>query len=594
MYKTRLREWGYNKNVRSCDWDAVAILHQTRKENGKKATEFFVHGKKKTVADLHAHVRSLNKSVDEFLASAIARGCAIPPHVRCQSPESGAGNSPSRSPPQDAFIPSPASNSYGQQLTPNESTSSSSSSPPHSLLTYPQSTDPTLADLPNRRVNSSEEFSGQTVRGGMDNNDDFILVLDTSRPPSEVSSSSSSTCDQIEQDVRTMALQLFKPANLISRIGADDMSSWVYVSSTGGRDNDRDSGESCLKCDQAILKHVINLVDLAPSTQGPRSLLEHSDQPAMILPASTDSHGEAWRWIAFCFASCMAMSRGDVELSDEFLDVAAAEFEEMLAKHDCLILTGLNLMLSILHMHDQASIAESVVHSALKVAERVRPADDPIRVTIEWMTTVAARKLEESGSNGEVLTQLESIYEGLKEDLGGENPSTLAALYNFAWMLCFEERLAEAEQKLHQLYASSSSSLGPAHMQSITALTTLSRAQASQGNYEAAIQTIKTAIRDSKPTLGRSHPHRLESKRRLALMYREIGEISLMEEPYWDVLKGRIKMLGPEHSYTKGMRLDLVELLKELGKWNEDGSTQASIDELYTRPSPATSQHRAF
>jgi hypothetical protein len=428
----------------------------------------------------------------------------------------------------------------------------------------------------------------------MDNDNDFILVSDTPRPPSVASSTSSSACNQIEQDVRTMALQVFKPANLISRIGADDMSSWVYLNSTVGRDNDRDSDELCPKCNQPISQHVKNLVNLAPSTQGPRSLLEHSDQLAMILPASTDSHGEAWRWIAFCFASCMAMSRGDVDLSDEFLHVAAAEFEEMLAKHDCLILTGLNLMLSILHMHDQHSIAESVVHSALTVAERVRPADDPIRATIKWMTTVAACKLEESGGNGEVLTQLESIYEGLREDLGGENPSTLAALYNFAWMLCFEERLAEAEQKLHKLYASSSSSLGPTHMQSITTLTTLSRAQANQGNYNAAIQTIQTAIRDSEPTLGRSHPHRLESKRRLALMYRKIGEVPLMEELYWDVLKGRIKMLGPEHSYTEGMRVDLVELLKELGKWNEDGSTQAAIDELYAQPSPPTLQHQAF
>jgi hypothetical protein len=203
MYKTRLKEWGYIKNARSCDWDAVAILHQTRKENGKKATEFFVHGKKRTVADLHAYIRSKNMSEDEFLTSAIARRCVIPPYVRCQSPESGRGNS--------------SINSYGQQPTPSESTLSSSSS--HSILTYPQST--------------------------------YILVLDTSRSPSEVSSTSSSTCNQIEQDVRTMALQVFKPADLISRIGADDISSWVFLNSTVGRDNDRDSGELCPKCNQA-------------------------------------------------------------------------------------------------------------------------------------------------------------------------------------------------------------------------------------------------------------------------------------------------------------------------------------------------------
>jgi hypothetical protein len=57
-----------------------------------------------------------------------------------------------------------------------------------------------------------------------------------------------SSCDQIEQDVRMLALQLCKPANLISRIDADDMSPWVFLNSTVGRDNDRDSGELCPKC----------------------------------------------------------------------------------------------------------------------------------------------------------------------------------------------------------------------------------------------------------------------------------------------------------------------------------------------------------
>ena len=423
--------------------------------------------------------------------------------------------------------------------------------------------------------------------------EDYVFVSNALEPTTEAVSSSSA-CDQVQQDVRTMALQVVKPVALMSRYGAEDVQSWVLVNSAEATDGSQKPGNLCPKCHQPISKHCISLEAFTPSTREPRSLLSDTPQNAMNLPTTTDGHGEAWRWIAFCFAACMTRSRGDVKLSKEFLDGAAAEFEEMLAKDDCLILTALNLMLSILHMHDQGRIAESVVHSSFEVAERVRCPDDPIRATIKWMTLVAGRTLQESGHNGDTLGQLERIYKRLGRDLGATNPSTLAALYNFAWMLCFEGRLPEAEEKLHQLYASSSSSLGSAHMQSITALTTLSRAQSEQGNYSAAVETMQKAIRDSKPTLGRSHPHRLESKRRLALVYRAIGELSLMEALYWDVLVGRIKMLGPEHSFTEGARVDLVELLKELGKWDEDGSLQSTIDEPYASTNERPSRHEAY
>jgi len=67
-----------------------------------------------------------------------------------------------------------------------------------------------------------------------------------------------------------------------------------------------------------------------------------------------------------------------------------------------------------------------------------------------------------------------------------------------------------------------------------------------------------------------------------------------MEGLYWDVLKGRIKMLGSQHPYTAGAKKSLEDLLKELGKWNEDGSTQWSIDELFAGTSPSSLHHEAY
>src|SRR2546423_1249693 len=85
MFKARIRQWEFNKNIRGEDWAALAKLHKIRKDRGKCYTEFLVHGKKKTAADLSRHIKSKNMSEDEFLAAAL--NSAIPDHVRCYTPD---------------------------------------------------------------------------------------------------------------------------------------------------------------------------------------------------------------------------------------------------------------------------------------------------------------------------------------------------------------------------------------------------------------------------------------------------------------------------------------------------------------------------
>jgi len=131
-------------------------------------------------------------------------------------------------------------------------------------------------------------------------------------------------------------------------------------------------------------------------------------------------------------------------------------------------------------------------------------------------------------------------------------------------------------------------------MQSLMALTSLSRAQLNQGKRNAAIETMQKAITDSEDVLGRCHPFTLESKRRLANMHGDNGQKDLMVHLYWEVLRGRIKMLGPLHTFTKGAKTDLEALLKKLGEWHEDGSTELSIDQLFEAETPSTPPLEAF
>lgn len=322
----------------------------------------------------------------------------------------------------------------------------------------------------------------------------------------------------------------------------------------------------------------------------------------MALPSTTRDYDAATRWVARCFLACIYKTRGQIEFGEKSLAEAATAFESMLVRRDGLILTALHLMVTILHQHDQGEIAKSIVHSATEVAERILGPEDPLKLILQFEEAASDLKLRQSSIRS---VHLRKIFVHFEAELTIKHPWTLAALYNLAWMLLWEgsyfedkqeaqELYIEAEGKLQRLYKESCSSLSHLHMQSITALTALSRAQYNQGRKDAAIETMSHAINDCKYTLGRSHPFRLEAKRRLAVFYGETGRKEKMEELYWDVLHGRLMMLGRNHPWTDDARKDLTNLLKELGKWDEDGEAKWKIDELFEKTSESSSQHEAF
>jgi tetratricopeptide (TPR) repeat protein len=415
-------------------------------------------------------------------------------------------------------------------------------------------------------------------------------------------SSTSPPCDQMLQSVRTMALQVAEPANLTSRVGADNMSPWVLMNSTEPAPGTQYEENSCSKCHQAMSGHCISLAGLAPSTQQRRSLLNGATQEALTLPCTAGGRGEAWRWVAFCFGACIQLGGGDSESSTRSLTEAATVFEHMLTRRDDLVITALHIMVTILHMHNQSEIAESIVGSATAVARRLLKPEDPIRLTLEWEAAAAGLGLDESGLGSQMLRQ---VYIAFERERTLSHPWTIAALYNLAWMLLYEGSYAgegadprpiytEAADLLQKVYVASCASLGSAHMQSITALMTLARAQSNLGEDDKAIETFKKAIHDCKYTLGRSHPFRLEAKRRLAVLYEKKGQKEKMEPLYWDVLRGRVTMLGRHHPWTVGMKDDLITLLKDLQKWEDNGPLERRIHGLFENATEVTPQHEAF
>ncbi|OAL35076.1 hypothetical protein AYO20_05553 [Fonsecaea nubica] len=395
------------------------------------------------------------------------------------------------------------------------------------------------------------------------------------------------SCNQLGRDVEYMALQMVDAPSLKSLCGHDDIRSWSLLFNDSSSEDSMDYEQICPTCHESTREHFISLPNLE-MPQLPRNILNASQDSSaastMSVPASSRGHEHSWKWVARCFAACIYLRRGDHTLSQRSLADADAEFKQMLVpRQDPKVLLALNQTLQILQMHDQGDITKTIMQSAYLVAERSLGPSHPITTIVRWMVYVANGQMRNCDITSDTLGE---VYEEMVQRYGPEDSRSIASQYCHGFMLNVERKLQEAEQVLRQVYKISSTVLGPKHLQSISALTNLHRALERQNRLDEAIAVLRCAVRDSQDTLGDNHPRRLESLRLLALLYQRKGYLDLTEELYWQVVDGRVKMLGKNHTFTQGMKRDLEQFLQERGKWTieqkiikPDGSVEVVASE---------------
>lgn len=382
------------------------------------------------------------------------------------------------------------------------------------------------------------------------------------------SSSPEMRCQRLGRDVEHMALQIIDAPPLKSLCGHDDIRAWsLLLGDSSSSEDSMDYEQICPTCHEPTREHFISLPNLELPTQ-PRSILNTSQdlpESTFSVPASSRAHEHSWKWVARCFAACIYLRRGNDTLSRKSLEDADAEFEKMLGpQQDPKILLALNQTLQILQMHDQGEITRTIMDSTYRMAERVLGPNDPLTIISKWMVYVSNAQMRDCGITSATLYD---IHQQFVLRHGYDDPRSIASQYCYGFMLNVEGKLQDAEQVLREVYDISSRALGARHLQSISALTNLNRSLQRQDRIDEAITVLSRAIHDSKDTLGENHPRRLESIRLLALLYKQQGRLDWTERLYWTVLEGRVKMLGKNHAFTQGMKVDLEALLKEMGKW---------------------------
>ena len=324
MFKTRLQKWGYLKNTKGDDWHALAALYSIRRSQGKP-TAFLVHERRKTVKDLRAHVKGLGTSLAAFTEA--ARDCVIPSHVRAFTPVPG-GTPPSSSETScngDAAT-SPSAQSNGLSLTPGFTDSPPSSVP--SLLRTSVPSVLSCSPIPEIRMEPSADIRHESqILHDRSSVEDFEWIHGDRRRASDASLAS---CGHLQQDVKTMALQVIDPTTLRSRYGADDIQSWLLVNRPTDGDASPNTRSSCLTCQEPLWNPDMTFRRLKTSTARPRSLLSSSEDGPMTLPATTDNDNEPWRFLACCFGACMHMGLGWEERANSLLSEATEHLEAML------------------------------------------------------------------------------------------------------------------------------------------------------------------------------------------------------------------------------------------------------------------------
>ena len=275
-------------------------------------------------------------------------------------------------------------------------------------------------------------------------------------------------------------------------------------------------------------------------------------------------------------------ARGEYDIMHLCMGRAESSYKQMLVIKDALALMGVNMSLIWLHAHDQGKLAGSVVRLAHRVAVEVLGATHDISITLEWMTEVAFRRQKtckvKTSDLRDIVTRFQASY-------GPRHQHTIIAIYNLAFNLILDKEFEEAEQHLQRLVPIASHTLGPSSLQTVSALNTLSRAQAGQGNYGMAITTLKEGLKHAP--LGANHPFRLTSIKRLAFLLKKMGRFAEEEPLRRQVLEGRIATLGPEHANTQKAREELLDLLKELGRGDVmEREIESIFERTRTRPPP--------
>jgi tetratricopeptide (TPR) repeat protein len=130
-------------------------------------------------------------------------------------------------------------------------------------------------------------------------------------------------------------------------------------------------------------------------------------------------------------------------------------------------------------------------------------------------------------------------------------------------------RLADALLLSEETVKACRAKLGPAHPDTLIAISNLALAYKRGGRLADALPLYEDALRLSKATVGPEHPDTLITMHNLAAAYQDAGRWNDAQALFERTLKLRRERLGPEHPATLSSLYRLAQVMKLVGKLAE-------------------------
>jgi tetratricopeptide (TPR) repeat protein len=131
-----------------------------------------------------------------------------------------------------------------------------------------------------------------------------------------------------------------------------------------------------------------------------------------------------------------------------------------------------------------------------------------------------------------------------------DNPAVRRAGWDGAWELAASGNLVAGAELARHLHTAWRQRLGPDHLDTQHAATTLAEALRNLGDYRGARELNEETLARHRRVLGADHPETLASASNLAIALRALGEVTAARESDEDTVARMRRVLGQDHPAT--------------------------------------------
>jgi tetratricopeptide (TPR) repeat protein len=320
----------------------------------------------------------------------------------------------------------------------------------------------------------------------------------------------------------------------------------------------------------------LSALDLARMLSSDEEVSDEQDErmskPTDITSARLQSfkpdkdEARVFRWASGYFLACILQGRMQFNLANAATASATRIFERMLMSDSRFILSGLSLMATVLNVHGRNDMLKKfLLDSRHSIEQFFRMKDHPLSAPYAYLLSM----IDDEPIDDEAWeTTLRDAHTKIHLAWNG-GPNAMVSHYYWAWHILKCKRYADAIENLKICYKTASEMYGRCHIITVNCMATIARARSELDMYDDAVLGLQDALKRAQWALGVEHPFCYTLIERLGDIYQKLGKVTTAEETFREVVEGRKKSLGVDHTHTLLAMHKLTEVRKAREEWEE-------------------------